>query len=76
MVALITPVLIARSSFGAYYFFASATLLCTVVCAVFMSETKGQSLEVIEQRYSEARSSAVASWTEGFRLRRLRVDRN
>ena len=77
MVALTTPVLIAKSSFGAYYFFASATLLCTVLCAVFMFETKGHSLEVIEQRYSEGRSSAVRSWAaDGFRLRRVGIEQN
>jgi len=77
MVALTTPVLIAKSSFGAYYFFAFSTLLCTILCAIFMFETKGHSLEVIEQRYAEGRSSAVQHWAvDGFRLRRLRVDGN
>ena len=77
MVALTTPVLISRSSFGAYYFFAFSTLLCTVLCAFFMFETNGHSLEVIEQRYSEGRSSAVRNWTvDGFRLRRIRVSEN
>ncbi|KAI1341793.1 general substrate transporter [Xylariaceae sp. FL0016] len=52
-VALTTPVFLARSSFGAYYFFASSTVLCTVVCAFVMVETKGHSLEYIEQKYAE-----------------------
>lgn len=66
--------LIAKSTFGAYYFFAFSTLLCTVMIAMFMYETKGHSLELIEQRYLENRAKATGRWAvEGFRLRRLRV---
>ncbi|ORY62213.1 sugar transport protein [Pseudomassariella vexata] len=62
IVALTTPVFIATSSFGAYYFFAFSTLLCTVVCAVLMVETKGHSLEVIEKQYAERQSTSEGSW--------------
>lgn len=72
--ALTTPILISTSSFGAYYLFAFSTLFCTIVCAIFMVETKGQSLEVIEQRYLESRAAATGRWTmKDFRLRRVRV---
>ena len=59
-VALTTPVFLASSSFGAYYFFAFMTLFCTIMCAFFMIETKGHSLEYIEQRYTERQSNAMS----------------
>ncbi|KAI5863325.1 sugar transport protein [Durotheca rogersii] len=49
LVALITPLLISQSSFGAYFLFVSCTALCTVSIIVFMPETKGHSLETIER---------------------------
>ena len=75
IVALTTPVFLASSSFGAYYFFTFSTLLCTVMCAIFMIETKGHSLEFIEQRYSEKYSTVTATgqwWRRGKRGIRLR----
>jgi hypothetical protein len=66
--------LIEKSTFGAYYLFAFSTLLCTVLIAFFMSETRGHSLEAIEQRYLENSARATGRWVrEGFRLRRVRV---
>ena len=74
IVALTTPVLISKSTFGAYYFFAFSTLLCTIVIVLFMFETKGHSLEAIEQRYLEQKSRASGRWTAGeFHLRRVRA---
>ncbi|RWA12675.1 hypothetical protein EKO27_g2413 [Xylaria grammica] len=78
LVALTTPVFIAASTFGAYYFFAFATLLCTVVCAFYMFETKGRTLESIEKRYSEKqalRNQALSTgrWSLPLRSFRLRA---
>ncbi|KAI0431566.1 sugar transport protein [Xylaria sp. FL1042] len=77
VVALTTPIFIATSTFGAYYFFAFATLLCTVVSATYMFETKGRTLESIEQRYAEKQALrrqtiSTGRWSfpvRGFRLR-------
>ena len=81
VVALSTPVFLASSSYGAYYFFAFCSLFCTVMCAVFMFETKGHSLEFIEQKYSERQQSRVGAggvWcsgtTAGTLLRNMRSD--
>ncbi|KAI3340658.1 sugar transport protein [Ustulina deusta] len=80
LVALTTPIFIATSTFGAYYFFAFATLLCTVVSAIYMFETKGRTLESIEKRYSEKQASrrqqsmSTGRWSlpiRGFRLRAI-----
>lgn len=74
IVALTTPALIASSSFGAYYFFAGCTLFCTVFIALFMQETRGHSLEAIEQRFIDNSGRSTGRWNmEGFHLRRVRV---
>ncbi|KAF4462508.1 sugar transporter [Fusarium albosuccineum] len=59
IVALVTPVLISKSTFGAYYLFAFCSLFCTVMVFIFMGETKGYSLEEIEHRYNEKKGQAV-----------------
>ena len=74
--ALSTPVFLASSSFGAYYFFAFCSLFCTLMCAAFMFETKGHSLEFIEQKYSERQQARASGrrWRfglQGFKLRRI-----
>ncbi|KAJ3574935.1 hypothetical protein NPX13_g4207 [Xylaria arbuscula] len=77
LVALTTPIFVATSTFGAYYFFAFATLLCTIVSAIYMFETKGRTLENIEKRYSEKQAlrrqaMSTGRWSlpiGGFRLR-------
>ena len=76
--ALSTPVFLASSSFGAYYFFAFCSLFCTLMCAVFMFETKGHSLEFIEQKYSERQQRGVggircSGASAGTMLRNMRA---
>ncbi|OLN81232.1 High-affinity glucose transporter 10 [Colletotrichum chlorophyti] len=74
VVALITPVLISKSNFGPYFLFAGCTLVCTIVVAVVMVETRGHSLEAIEKRYLEKKASATGRWKlDGIRLRRVRA---
>jgi MFS family permease len=51
LVALTTPILLSKSSFGAYFLFGGCTLLTALVCAVFMPETKGKSLDEIEEAF-------------------------
>ncbi|KAI0009444.1 sugar transport protein [Xylariaceae sp. FL0662B] len=73
VVALTTPVFVATSTYGAYYFFAACTLFCTLVSAFYMFETKGHTLEHIEQTFSEKQGISTAIWelsTKGFRLRK------
>jgi sugar porter (SP) family MFS transporter len=73
-VALITPILIAKSVYAMYYLFAGCTLLGTVLVALFMVETQGHSLEAIERNYSEAQARSTSQLVgSGTRLRRLRV---
>ena len=73
-VAFITPTLISEATYSAYYLFGACTLIGTIICAFFMFETRGYTLEAIEQRY--AQGGATASGIRplrNFRLRRLRV---
>ena len=51
LVALTTPILLAKSSYGAYFLFGGCTLLTTLVCFLTMPETKGKSLEEIDEAY-------------------------
>lgn len=73
--ALTTPVLIANSAFGAYFLFAGCSLLCTLACAVFMFETRGHTLEDIEQRQQESTARIITGRLNAshFRLRRIHV---
>ncbi|KAM0241373.1 hypothetical protein ACHAP5_007648 [Fusarium lateritium] len=59
IVALVTPVLLDKSSFGAYYLFAGCSLVTTVMVVLFMGETKGYSLEEIEKRHGEGREKSI-----------------
>ncbi|KAL9107076.1 MAG: hypothetical protein Q9187_008476, partial [Circinaria calcarea] len=51
LVALATPILLAKSSFGVYFLFGGCTLVTAAVCAVFMPETMGKSLDEIEDAF-------------------------
>ncbi|KAL3263752.1 hypothetical protein ABHI18_001482 [Aspergillus niger] len=49
--ALTTPILLSKSGFGAYFFFGGCTLITAFICALFMPETKGRSLDEIEEAF-------------------------
>ena len=51
IVALITPIFLSKSSYGAYFLFGGCTLLTALVCFIFMPETKGKSLDEIEEAF-------------------------
>ncbi|KAI1082007.1 sugar transport protein [Whalleya microplaca] len=73
VVALTTPVFVSTSTYGAYFFFASCSILCTVVSAIYMFETRGHTLEHIEQSYSEKQGISTSIWelsAKGFGLRK------
>ena len=52
VVAFTTPLMLAQSSFGAYFLFGFSTLFTVVVCMVFMPETRSNSLEQIEDAFN------------------------
>jgi hypothetical protein len=51
IVAIITPVLLANSSFGAYFLFGGICFVSVLVLMVSMPETKGLSLEAIQEAF-------------------------
>jgi hypothetical protein len=51
IIAFTTPIFLARSTYGVYFFFGTATLLTVVVCVFFMPETRGKSLEDIDASF-------------------------
>ncbi|KAJ9298538.1 hypothetical protein DTO271G3_3505 [Paecilomyces variotii] len=59
LVAFTTPIFLAHSPCGAYYFFGSWNLLTALVCIFFMPETKGRSLEAIEASFHQSAVSDV-----------------
>ena len=77
LVALTTPILLAKSSYGAYFLFGGCTLFTAFVCFVFMPETKGKSLYEIEKAFRRktiAFPGLSAGYLDGF-LRRWHLEK-
>jgi MFS family permease len=53
LVAISTPILLAQSRFGAYFVFTGFCMLTVIVLAIFMPETKGKSLEDIQEIFHQ-----------------------
>ncbi|MCJ1284887.1 hypothetical protein MMC26_004224 [Xylographa opegraphella] len=51
LVAFATPIFLAHSSYGTYFLFGGLSLFTVVVLAMFMPETRGQSLESIQDAF-------------------------
>ncbi len=65
LVALTTPILLAKSSYGAYFLFGGCTLFTAMVCFVFMPETKGKSLDEIERAFRR-KTKGIRGLSAGF----------
>ncbi|MCJ1351909.1 MAG: hypothetical protein MMC33_001893 [Icmadophila ericetorum] len=59
-VAFITPVLLARSSSGIYFLFFGASIITVIICAIYMPETQGDSLEAINEDFREHEAKDAA----------------
>jgi len=53
LVALITPILLSKSAFGAYFLFGGLSFGTLVVLALYMPETRGEPLESIQEVFSK-----------------------
>ncbi|MCJ1311744.1 hypothetical protein MMC25_005417 [Agyrium rufum] len=51
LVAITTPIFLSKSSYGAYFLFGSLSLFTLVVLVLFMPETRGHSLESIQETF-------------------------
>ena len=66
LVAFATPIFLAHSAFGAYFLFGGLTLATVVVCAAYMPETRGRSLEDIQAAFHQG--TVVRSWMHQLRM--------
>ncbi|KAL8825940.1 MAG: hypothetical protein Q9191_004106 [Dirinaria sp. TL-2023a] len=66
LVALTTPIMLANSTYGAYFLFGGCTLITAIVCFFFMPETKGKSLDEIEEAFRR-RASISGSFSKTVR---------
>ncbi|KZL77650.1 MFS sugar transporter (H(+)-myo-inositol Co-transporter) [Colletotrichum tofieldiae] len=60
-VALITPILLASSRYGAYFLFGGCTLLTAAICWFWMPETRGRTLSEIQRAFHANTSSDLES---------------
>lgn len=68
LVAFATPIFLANSSFGAYFLFGALSLSTVIVLAIWMPETRGQSLESIQEAFGQPLGRGAAFMSH---LRRL-----
>lgn len=67
-IALVTPVLITKTVYGAYFLFAASLLLTVVVCCVFMPETRKKSLDEIDEGFQKSPIRGLKDFIPGRRL--------
>ncbi|KAL9040077.1 MAG: hypothetical protein Q9180_002141 [Flavoplaca navasiana] len=61
IVALITPIFLDYSSFGAYYLFGISIVGTGLLCLVYMPESRGKSLQTIHREFDESLHVKVIS---------------
>lgn len=59
LVALVTPTLLATTSYGAYFLFGGCATVTALVCWAYMPETRGKSLDEIEQAFHESKGNGL-----------------
>ncbi|TGJ79370.1 hypothetical protein E0Z10_g9389 [Xylaria hypoxylon] len=71
LVAILAPILLDASSFAAYFLFGSLALGTVIVLAAYMPETRGRSLEDIQEAFHRpALSTVIAGLRQSLRLRK------
>lgn len=60
IIAFTTPILLSKSSYGVYFLFGGCTLFTSVVCMFAMPETRGRSLEEIQESFGDRRKRGTA----------------
>jgi hypothetical protein len=66
LVALVTPTLLAKTAYGAYFLFGGCTLLTAITCTLYMPETRGKSLNEIEQTFQKSREKSRTNGLKGL----------
>ncbi|KAL2821747.1 hypothetical protein BDW59DRAFT_174098 [Aspergillus cavernicola] len=75
LVALTTPILLSKSSFGAYFLFAGCSLITAVVCVFWMPETKGRRAVAPASARAAQSETPASSKTATETLRRKRASK-
>ncbi|KAJ7131666.1 general substrate transporter [Mycena crocata] len=66
IIAFSTPLFLTRSTSGPYFMFGGCALLTVLVCLVFQPETKGLSLDALDQGFEETKlQTAVKKYFAG-----------
>ncbi|KAF4985607.1 hypothetical protein FDECE_16444 [Fusarium decemcellulare] len=66
IVAILTPILLDKSAFAAYFLFGGLALGTTVVLAAYMPETRGRSLENIQQAFHRPALKSLSHYLKVF----------
>ncbi|ETS79698.1 hypothetical protein PFICI_09551 [Pestalotiopsis fici W106-1] len=69
LVAILTPILLDKSAFGAYFLFGGLALGTVAVLAAYMPETRGRSLEEIQEAFHQP---GINNLAQSLRRRLLR----
>ncbi|KAF6804952.1 MFS sugar transporter [Colletotrichum sojae] len=73
LVAIITPILLDKSAFGAYFLFGGLALGTTAVLAACMPETRGRSLENIQEAFYRPPLKGIGHYVQRLGPRRRRA---
>ncbi|ESK90482.1 mfs sugar [Moniliophthora roreri MCA 2997] len=69
IIAFVTPLFLARTTSGPYFFFGGCSFLCVLVCWVFQPETKGLDLDTIDKGFVE--TPLQSAFRRGLARRRV-----
>jgi len=72
LVALVTPTLLAKTAYGAYFLFGGCAFLTALVCIAFMPETRGRSLDEIEQAFHRSRVGGLKGFVGSLQNKIMR----
>ncbi|KAH8116826.1 general substrate transporter [Phellopilus nigrolimitatus] len=75
VVAFTTPLFLARSTSGPYFLFGACTALTVLVCAAFLPESKGVSLEHLDEIFHTSPWRGIVAQLRGHPLRKLPLRR-
>ncbi|KAJ9141814.1 General substrate transporter [Pleurostoma richardsiae] len=76
LVAILTPILLDKSSFGAYFLFGGLSLGTVGVLAAYMPETRGRSLEDIQEAFHQPKVKSLAQHFKSIVPRQRRGAQN
>jgi hypothetical protein len=65
-VAIITPILLDKSAFGAYFLFGGLALGTVAILAAYMPETRGRSLESIQDAFHHPMPKSLTHYLQAL----------